>query len=145
MDIWTSLGVVVGLTLVRLTGIALFDPLVALVVAAMVFRTAWRLTVEALHPLIDAVLPTGELQAVEKVLNDDARVLSFHKLRTRKSGSQRHVDVHIQVDDDMSLRDAHRLTEDLEDRLRAALPNVEAIIHTEPYEEERRHHEEVPH
>ncbi len=145
VDIWTSLGVVVGLTLVRLTGIALFDPLVALFVAALVFRTAWRLTVEALHPLIDAVLPAGELQAVEKVLTDEARVLSFHKLRTRKAGSQRHVDVHIQVDDDMSLRDAHRLTEDLEDRLRDALPNVEAIIHTEPYEEERRHHEEVPH
>lgn len=145
VDIWTSLGVVVGLAAVKLTGNALLDPLVALAVAAMVFRMAWRLTVEALHPLIDAMLPAAELQAVENVLNAEKRVLSFHKLRTRKSGSQRHVDVHIQVDDDMSLRDAHQLTEELEDRLREALPNVEAMIHTEPYEEERRHHEEVPH
>ncbi len=145
VDIWTSLGVVVGLAAVKLTGNALLDPLVALAVAAMVFRMAWRLTVEALHPLIDAMLPASELQAVEDVLNAEKRVLSFHKLRTRKAGSQRHVDVHIQVDDDMSLRDAHQLTEELEDRLREALPNVEAMIHTEPYEEERRHHEEVPH
>jgi len=145
VDVWTSLGVAAGLAAVKLTGIALLDPLVALVIAAFVLRTAWRLTLDAFHPLVDAVLPAGELETVKQVLNDEARVLSFHKLRTRKAGSQRHVDVHIQVDDDMSLRDAHRLTEDLEDRLRAALPNVEAIIHTEPYEEERRHHEEVPH
>ncbi len=145
VDVWTSLGVVAGLAAVKWTGITLLDPLVALLIAAFVLRTAWRLTLDAFHPLVDSVLPMGELETVEKVLKDEARVLSFHKLRTRKSGSQRHVDVHIQVDDDMSLRDAHHLTEELEDRLRAALPNVEAIIHTEPFEEERRHHEEVPH
>ena len=85
------------------------------------------------------------MRAVEDVFKDDRRVLGYHKLRTRKAGSQRHVDVHIQVDDDMSLRAAHALTEELEDRVRDALPNTYVTIHTEPYEEERRHHEEVPH
>ncbi len=145
VDVWTSLGVMAGLAAVKLTGIAVFDPLAALVVAVFVLRTAWGLTHDALHPLVDAVLPEDEVRAVEQILTHDTRVLSFHKLRTRKSGSQRHIDVHIQVNDDLSLRDAHALTEELEDRMRETLPNVEVVIHTEPYEEERRHHEEIPH
>lgn len=145
VDVWTSVGVMAGLAAVKWTGLGIFDPLVALLVAALIFRTAWRLTGEALHPLVDAVLPDAEVRAVEQVFTGDVRVLGFHKLRTRKSGSHRHVDVHIQVDDDMSLRDAHQLTEELEDRLRAVLPNMHPIIHTEPFEEERRHHQDVPH
>lgn len=145
VDVWTSLGVVVGLALVTLTGMPLFDPLVALIVAGFIVRTAYRLTRDAFAPLIDAGLPPAEVGSVENVLRADARVLGWHKLRSRKSGSQRHIDLHVQVDDEMSLREAHALTEDLEDRIRATLPNSEVVIHTEPFEEERRHHEEVPH
>ena len=145
IDVWTSLGVVAGLLLVRLTGLPVFDPLAALVIAGFIFRTAYRLTREALLPLTDSVLPPAEVRAVEDVFKEDRRVLGYHKLRTRKSGSQRHIDVHIQVDDDMSLRAAHALTEELEDQVRDALPNAHVTIHTEPYEEERRHQEEVPH
>jgi len=144
-DVWTSLGVTGGLIIVRLTGVAWFDPLVALIVAGFIFLTAGRLLRSAFQPLTDAVLPASEVGAVENVLRGNARVLGFHKLRSRKAGSQRHIDVHIQVEDDMSLRDAHQLTEELEDQMRDVLPNVEVMIHTEPYEEERRHHEEVPH
>lgn len=145
VDVWTSLGVVGGLGLVRLTGWPSWDPIVALAIAAMIAGTAYRLTREALAPLLDSVLPEAEVRAVEEVMRADRRVLGFHKLRTRKSGSHRHIDVHIQVDDDLTLREAHTLTEELEDRVRDALPNAHVMIHTEPYEEERRHHEENPH
>jgi cation diffusion facilitator family transporter len=97
IDVWTSLGVVVGLLVVQFTGIVQFDALIALVVAAFVLRTAWRLTRDALHPLIDTVLPQAEVEQLTEVLKNDSRVLGYHKLRTRKSGSQRHIDVHIQV------------------------------------------------
>lgn len=145
IDVWTSLGVVVGLALVSLTGRAFFDPLVAFVIAGITLYTACRLTRDAVAPLMDSVLPEAEVQVVEDLMKADGRVLGFHKLRTRKSGSQRHIDVHIQVDDDLTLRAAHALTEELEDRVREALPNAHVMIHTEPYEEERQHHEETPH
>lgn len=145
IDIWTSLGVVAGLALVGITGIPQFDAIVALIVACFIIRTAFDLTRNAVAPLLDSVLPESEVRAVEDLMAEDRRILSWHKLRTRKSGSQRHIDVHIQVDDDMSLRDAHRLTEELEDQMRELLPNVEVMIHTEPYEEEMRHHQETPH
>ena len=139
------MGVCLGLGLVAVTGIRWFDPLVAGVVGLFVLKTAIDIAKEAAAPLVDHRLPESEIRLVEETLRADPRILGWHKLRTRQSGSQRHVDVHIQVDDDMSLREAHRVTEELEDRLRAALPNAVVMIHTEPYEEERRHHAEVPH
>jgi cation diffusion facilitator family transporter len=145
IDVWTSLGVVIGLALVWGTGLHLFDPLVALAVAFFILRTGWRILRGAFSPLLDEQLPEEEVRAVESIMAGNREVLGWHKLRTRKSGSQRHVDVHIQVDDDMSLKEAHRLTEELEDAMREALPNLSVMIHTEPYEEEMRHHEENPH
>jgi cation diffusion facilitator family transporter len=145
IDVWTSVGVVVGLGLVALTGWHWLDPMVGIVVAVFIFLTGWQIARGALSPLLDVRLPESELQAIIAVLDDDPRILSWHKLRTRKAGAQRHIDVHIQVDDGLSLRDAHELTEELEDQMRDTLPNVEVMIHTEPYEEEQRHHEETPH
>ena len=144
-DVYTSVGVTLGLGLAYFTGKPWLDPLAALVVAGFVLRTAFVIAREAAGPLIDGKLPDEEIARVEAILRDDVTVLSWHKLRTRKSGSQRHIDVHIQVDDALSLREAHRVTEDLEDKMREALPNVQVMIHTEPFEEEMRHHEEVPH
>ena len=145
IDVGTSVGVVVGLGAVALTGWRWLDPIVALIVAVFVFLTGWRIAAGATRLLLDTRLPDSEVQRIKAILDEDNRVLSWHKLRTRKAGWQRHVDVHVQVDDDMSLKAAHQLTEELEDRMRAALPNVEVIIHTEPYEEEMRHHQETPH
>lgn len=145
IDVWTSVGVVVGLILVAVTGNPIFDPIVALIVAFFILKTGWDLLTATFAPLLDASLPEAEIQKVEEIMEANPAILSWHKLRTRKSGSHRHIDVHIQVDDDMSLRDAHRLTEDLEDEIRACLPNVHVVIHTEPYEEEIEHHRENPH
>lgn len=145
VDVYTSLGVVAGLALVGLTGLPFFDPAVAIIVALFILRTGLEIIREAAAPLVDERLPEHEVREVEATMEADIRILSWHKLRTRKAGSERHIDVHIQVDDDMSLREAHQLTEELEDRMRAALPNVHVMIHTEPYEEEMRHHEETPH
>lgn len=145
IDVWTSVGVVVGLGLVALTGWHWLDPLVGIMVAVFIFLTGWQIARGALSPLLDVRLPESELKAIVAVLDDDPRILSWHKLRTRKAGAQRHIDVHIQVDDGLSLRDAHELTEELEDQMRDTLPNVEVMIHTEPFEEEQRHHEETPH
>lgn len=145
IDVYTSLGVMTGLALVAVTGRAFFDPLVALVVAVFILKTGWDVMRAAFAPLVDERLPDDEISRVEAIIREHPEVLSWHKLRTRKAGSQRHIDVHIQVEDEMSLRDAHRVTEELEDQMRAAWPGAQVVIHTEPFEEEKRHHEEVPH
>jgi cation diffusion facilitator family transporter len=145
IDVFTSLGVFTGLLLVIITGKAYFDPLAALLISLLTLHTGYSVSKKALAPLLDTRLPEKEVEQIIAILKNEPQVLSWHKLRTRRAGSERHVDLHIQLDDDLSLRDAHAITEALEDAMRAGLPNLEVIIHPEPYEEERRHQEEVHH
>jgi cation diffusion facilitator family transporter len=143
VDVLTAAGVFVGLGLAQLTGKSWLDPAAALGVALLIFKAAWELSVEAMQPLMDARLPLEEEQQVRGVLNNDPRVLGYHKLRTRKSGSQRHVDVHVQLEDDITLLEAHQVSEDLEDEIRKLLPMLLINIHIEPYLAELQHQLEV--
>lgn len=138
-DVYTSAGVMVGLILVRATGLAWLDPVIGIAIALIILHASWRLTRGALNPLMDTTLPESDVETVRQVLLDEPQVLGFHKLRTRKSGSARYVDAHIMLDDDLSLVDSHELTEDLEDRIRERLPNAEITLHMEPYRRERQH------
>jgi cation diffusion facilitator family transporter len=141
-DVITSLGVLIGLVLVRLTGMPWWDSVAALGVSVLILRVGVGLAGDAVRTLSDTALPAEEELTLTRVLEAHPEVLSFHKLRTRKSGSHRHVDVHVQIADTHTFVEAHRLTEDLEDELRAALPNLHPIIHIEPYEDEAQHQRE---
>jgi cation diffusion facilitator family transporter len=141
-DITTSLGVLLGLGLVRLTGRGFFDPALAIAVSLMILRTAWRLTWGALPPLMDTQLSPEDVNVVRQVLEAEPGVRGYHKLRTRKSGAVRHVDAHVMLEDDLPLLEAHELTEKVEDRIREELPNAEVILHIEPYHAERQHQAE---
>jgi cation diffusion facilitator family transporter len=141
-DVITSIGVVLGLVVVYVTGWSVLDPIVAIGVALLICSAAYRLTRDAMYGLLDAVLPDSEVQTVRAVLDSEPAVLAYHKLRTRKSGSSRQVDAHILVDDNLTLSEAHELTESLEDRIRARLPRTEVTLHTEPHDAEVKHQQE---
>lgn len=141
-DVLTSLGVLLGLVLVYITGQRWWDSVAALAVSLLILRVGYSLACEAVRTLSDTALPPEEEQALMDVLIAHPGVIDFHKLRTRKSGSHRHVDVHVQIADTHTFVQAHQLTEDLEDEMRAALPNLHPIIHIEPYEDEVQHQRE---
>lgn len=138
-DVFTSAGVLVGLVLVRITDYAWLDPATALFVALLIFRTTYHLAIKALHLLLDARLPHTEEQAIREILKADGRVMDFHKLRTRKSGAQRYADVHVLIEDQTTLVEAHTIAEELEDKIRAALSAMHVSIHIEPYHAEMEH------
>jgi len=142
-DVYTSVGVFVGLVLARLTHLSWIDPVAGLGVAILIIHTGYRLTRHSMKPLLDARLPSEEEQRIKDILNHDARVLGYHKLRTRKSGSQRHADVHVLIDDASTLLEAHDLTEELEDHVRTTLPDININIHIEPYHAEMQHQREA--
>ncbi len=141
-DVLTSLGVLLGLLLVRMTGHGYWDSLAALSVSLLILRVGFGLARDAVRTLSDAALPPEEERTLKEVLKSHPEVLDFHKLRSRKSGSHRHADVHVQIADTHTFIEAHRLTEELEDNLRNALPNLHPIIHIEPYEDEVQHQRE---
>ena len=141
-DVWTSVGVLGGLALVYLTRQPILDPVAAIVVGIFILRTAFGISSDAVRPLVDVALPAHELHIIKQVMQNDKRVKGWHKLRTRKAGSYRHVDVHLLLDDEMSFQEAHDVTEEVEDAMRASLPNVWVTIHSEPFDAEQRHQEQ---
>jgi cation diffusion facilitator family transporter len=138
-DFVTTLGVLLALALVRLTGNTIFDPLVALALSLWILYSASRILWNVLRTLMDVSLPPEELERLERIFADHPEVKDFHRLRTRKSGSERQIDAHILLRDELSLIEAHRITEEVEDQIRGLFPDVSVFLHMEPYQEETRH------
>ncbi len=138
-DMYASAGVLLGLVAVRLTGWAALDPLIAAGLAVVVIVTAIRLMRASLRPLLDQSLPGVEVAKIRRTLDADDRVMGYHKLRTRQAGAQRHVDVHIMLEDSLPLSEAHAIGEEIERAIRRTLPNLDVVVHVEPYAEEMSH------
>jgi cation diffusion facilitator family transporter len=134
-DVWAEGGVAVGLVAAWATGWTVLDPLVALVMGGLILRTAVRLISGSTRVLIDERLPDGEMEQIEQAIADEVRarphVLGFHKLRARKSGPQRHIDFHLQLEAETTLGEAHGISDALEERIRRTLPNSDILIHLE--------------
>jgi cation diffusion facilitator family transporter len=134
-DVWTSLGVLAGIGLIRLTGVHILDPIAAFVVAALILITAWRITKKSIGDLLDRRLPNGEEKRIAEIVREDhPHWLEFHRLRTRRAGGQRHIDLHVVTCRDIPVEMAHRLTEDLEEDIRREFPGAEIITHVEACE-----------
>ncbi len=133
-DAWTSTGVLVGLTLVALTGADALDSVTALVVATAIVASGVRLVTSSSRVLVDEALPAAELDAVREIMRGHAgsEVLGFHALRARRAGSRRYIDMHVQFRDGTSLERAHELAHELQAAIRAQLRNADVLIHLEP-------------
>jgi cation diffusion facilitator family transporter len=131
-DVYTSIGVSVGLGTVWLTGWHVLDPLVALAMAVVIGRIGWRLTLQAGQQLMDASLPSAELALIRAALASEPGLVSWHRLRTRKSGSERHVDLHAVLPAAMSLGEAHEVALRIEAAIVRLFPKVHVVVHMDP-------------
>jgi cation diffusion facilitator family transporter len=138
-DVYTSFGVCAGLLLVKITGWPYFDPIVAIAVALLIVRTGFRLVLQSTRVLLDETLPEEELELIRAVVAEHRGNLiwGYHKLRARQAGSRRHIDLHITVDDGLTVRAAHETAEHIEADIRAAVPNADVLVHIEPKSHER--------
>jgi cation diffusion facilitator family transporter len=135
-DVWTSVGVVLGIVTVQLTGWLVLDPLIGLVVAANIVWTGVRLLSDTAHGLLDTVLPPEDREVISKVLSRyETEGIEFHALRTRASGQRRFISMHVLVPGHWTVQQAHDLSEKIERDLAAALPQSTIFIHIEPSED----------
>jgi cation diffusion facilitator family transporter len=135
-DVWTSGGVVVGVAIVAFTGWQPLDPLLAIIVALHILRSGLRLVRQAINGLMDTSLPPAELEQVAQILEQyRSQNVNYHALRTRQSGAQRFVTVHIQVPGAWTVQKGHSLLEEIERDLRQAIAPVAVITHLEPVED----------
>jgi cation diffusion facilitator family transporter len=133
------MGVMIGLGLIWLiehlwTGhhVHWIDPLVAIMVAGMIIKAAYELTVQSLGDLLDISLPREHNARIEAFIKKQPGVISFKHLRTRKSGATKFIEFDIIVDPGMSVEKAHALTDDIISDIERALSNSKVTIHIEP-------------
>jgi cation diffusion facilitator family transporter len=133
-DALTSAGVLVGLILVKITGANWIDPVVALLVAASIVVTGVRLLTGSSRVLVDQSLPADEIEAIRSAIAEFAPsgVVGYHELRTRRAGSRRYVDLHVQFRAGTSLEAAHRTAHQLQDVIASRLRGTDVLIHLEP-------------
>lgn len=136
-DVYSSLGVLIGLVLIKLTGISLLDPLIAIFVALIILKAGINITKETLNNLLDGTLPDSDIKIIENILKDNNKILGFKNLKSRKSGSYRDVDITILCDGNMPIKDCHAICDILEGKIQNSLPHTLITIHCEPYKKEQ--------
>jgi cation diffusion facilitator family transporter len=133
-DVYTSLGVALGLILISLTGLHILDPVVAILVALLIIKEAWDLCREALEYLLDTKLTDSEEAEIIKVIEKHRdKFRDFHKLKTRKSGNMKHIDFHITVSHDTTAIEIHEIIGCLKKAMRDKFGNTRVNIHVDPY------------
>jgi cation diffusion facilitator family transporter len=142
-DVWTSIGIVVGVGAIALTGWLILDPLVAIGVAIYIVWTGVGVMRRSVWGLMDRALPEDELDSIRGVLGSyRAQGLDYHALRTRRAGRRRLVELHLLVPGGMTVHEGHRLAEEIEDKIRAALPGTAVLTHLEPIEDPASYRDE---
>ncbi len=132
-DLYTSVGVFVGVILVALTGWRTLDPVIAGLVSLNVVWSGWKLMTESVAGLMDAALPDDELSQVQDlILANIGGAIEAHDLRTRRAGRMTFIDFHLIVSGAMSVRDSHAICDRLEAALKGAFPDALISIHVEP-------------
>lgn len=135
-DVLTSLGVFAGLVLIKITGNQIFDPIAAILVACLIIKAAYELTRKAFMPLLDSALDEKYIALTESILQEyHDNFIEYHKLRTRKAGRDSHIDLHLVISSDKSIREAHDLCDEIESKIYAQIPHSHVLIHVEPSRE----------
>jgi cation diffusion facilitator family transporter len=137
-DALTSLGVLVGLVLVEITGEPAFDAIAALCVAVAIVVAGIRILTRSSRVLVDEAPPPDELDRIEAAIAAERErspeIAGYHKLRARRAGAHRYIDLHLQFHRGTTLEQAHSIAHAVRQAIEGELPNSEVLIHVEPEE-----------
>ncbi|ADY55879.1 cation diffusion facilitator family transporter [Syntrophobotulus glycolicus DSM 8271] len=137
-DVYTSLGVAVGLVLMKVTGLFILDPIVAILVALFILKKAWSLCKSACDYLLDTKLTDPEEAEIDKILGKyHDKFRDYHKLKTRKSGNMKHIDFHITVDPHVTVAEIHEVIGCLKKDMAEEFKYTRVNVHVDPYREEQ--------
>lgn len=140
IDLLTGGGVLAGLVLVKVTGINAIDPFISVLIALKTVYSALVLGKEVSEDLVDKALDEDDLKKIHGVLNQyNCVIVGWHKLRTRKAGTEKFADLHVQVNRHLTIEDAHTIADMIEKDIAETLGGADVQIHIEPCENECAH------
>ena len=132
-DFLLNIAVIISLYLAVKPGFGFIDPIIAIIIAAYILRTALKIGMRSFDNLMDHELPEAEHNKLVEIINNHKGVLSFHELKTRRSGNKKFIQLHIDIDANLNLRDAHLIADSLEAKL-SQDDDTEVITHLDPIE-----------
>lgn len=135
-DVYTSLGVGVGILVIKLTGLIILDSIVAILVALLIIKEAGELCKNAVDYLLDIKLSDAEETEIIKIIEEHSgQFIEYHKLKTRKSGNVKHIDFHIVVDPELPARVTHEIIGSIKKDMCERIGNTRVNIHVDPYDD----------
>jgi len=135
-DVYSAAGVLVGLVIIRFAKLIIIDPIIALLVSLVIFKSAYEVLRKSFGGLIDVKLPEAEENIIRAAIMEHVgELVDFHALRTRKAGRQRYVDLHLVMPRSISIEKAHQMCDHLEHDIKSKLQHASVVIHVEPCDE----------
>lgn len=132
-DVYTSLGVFIGLILIWITKNPIFDPVIAIIVALIILKASYDLTKRSVSGIMDVKLSDSEENIIRSIITEHySEYAEYHDLRSRMSGAERFVDLHLVVPKDQLVGEAHDFCDHLEKDIKEKIPNLSILIHIEP-------------
>jgi len=134
-DIITSAGVLLGLVLIKFTGFKMLDPIVAIFVAILIIKAGIELCVSAMSNLLDPSLPAEDIEIIKSVLAEYStdKLMTYGNLKTRKSGSEKLIEFTLLMSGELTLEEAHKICDQIENDLKIKILNTFITIHAEPF------------
>lgn len=133
-DVYSSLGVLFGLVLIKITGIALLDPLIAVLVAIFVLKAGFEISKETLNNLLDGALPSEDIEAIKNIINsyNNECLKGYKNLKARRSGPSKDIEITMLFPENMTISACHKICDDVESLIQQKLGNCNILIHAEP-------------
>ena len=131
-DIFSSFGVLLGLILIKITGLAILDPIIAIVVALIILKTGFSISKETMNNLLDGSLPAGDIEEIENILRHNTVIKGYKNIKGRKSGQYKEIELTLLFNPDMKILCCHNVCDQIENDIKNKLGNVSINIHSEP-------------
>lgn len=131
-DIFSSFGILCGLILIKFTGIALLDPIIALIVSVVIIKTGYSIVKETLNNLLDGSLPNNDINKIEQILEKNTSICGYRNLKSRKTGRYRNIEITIFFHPDLKISDCHKICDEIETAISNEFSETIINIHPEP-------------
>ncbi len=131
-DIYSSLGVMLGLIIIKLTNFTIIDSIIALFVALIIIKTGYFIAKETMNNLLDGSLPDEDMNKIESILKNNKVIKGYKNLKARKAGHYRDIEVTVLFNPDLRITDCHNTCDEIESEIKQELEKVTILIHPEP-------------
>ena len=133
-DVYSSLGVLLGLILIKITGYSILDPVIAILVAVVIFKAGYTISQKAMSNLLDHSLPDENIDEIKKLIKEHSGIATLKKqsLKARQVGPTKDIDMILQFPDNTSICECHKICDEIEKQIQALYPHCSISIHSEP-------------